>query len=67
MLPTISFCSTSGRSGFRIDRSEGMGEQVGEWITSIVVEGNPADSVIPSNTVYMDAPLVTKNNCQDFM
>ena len=46
---------------------EGMGAQVGDWITSIVVEGQSADSVIPSNTVYMDAPLVTKGNCKDFM
>lgn len=46
---------------------EGMGEQVGEWITSIVVDGKSADSVIPSNTVYMDAPLITKSNCKDFM
>lgn len=46
---------------------EGMGEQVGEWITSIVVDGQPAEEVIPSNTVYMDAPLVTKANCADFM
>ena len=46
---------------------EGMGKQVGEWITSIVVDGKPAESVIPSNTVYMDAPLVTKANCKEFM
>ena len=46
---------------------EGMGAQVGEWISSIVVDGNSAESVIPSNTVYLDAPLVTKDNCEDFM
>jgi len=46
---------------------EGMGEQVGEWITAIVVDGQPAEEVIPSNTVYLDAPLVTKANCADFM
>lgn len=46
---------------------EGMGEQVGEWITSIVVDGQSEEEVIPSNTVYMDAPLVTKANCADFM
>lgn len=46
---------------------ETMGSQVGEWIDAIVVDGQDADSVIPSNTVYMDAPLVTKNNCEDFM
>lgn len=46
---------------------EGMGKQVGEWIDAIVVNGKPADEVIPSKTVYMDAPLVTKKNCKDFM
>ena len=46
---------------------EGMGSQVGDWITSIVVEGAEPSSVIPSNIVYMDAPLVTKNNCEDFL
>ncbi len=46
---------------------EGMGQQVADWIQAIVVDGADADSVIPSKTVYMDAPLVTKNNCQDFM
>lgn len=46
---------------------EGMGSQVGDWITSIVVDGKDAASVIPSNIVYMDAPLVTKNNCKDFL
>ena len=44
-----------------------MGAQVGQWIDEIVVNGKPADDVIPSKTVYMDAPLVTKKNCQDFM
>lgn len=46
---------------------EGMGAQVGEWIEAIVVEGQAADQVIPSRIVYMDAPLVTKQNCADFM
>ena len=46
---------------------EGMGQQVGDWITAIVVDGTPAEDVIPSRTVYMDAPLVTKGNCQDFL
>lgn len=46
---------------------ETMGGQVGEWIQSIVVDGQDADSVISSNTVYLDAPLVTKENCQDFL
>jgi len=46
---------------------EGMGKQVGEWIEAIVVNGQSAEEVIPSKTVYMDAPLVTKQNCKDFM
>ena len=46
---------------------EGMGGQVGEWIQAIVVDGKPAEEVIPSRIVYMDAPLVTKLNCQDFL
>ncbi|WMS43969.1 substrate-binding domain-containing protein [Acuticoccus sp. MNP-M23] len=45
---------------------EGMGEQVGEWITAIVEDGKAKEDVIPSNTVYMDAPLVTKTNCAEF-
>ncbi len=45
---------------------EGMGKQVGEWITAVVEEGKAKEDVIPSNTVYMDAPLVTKANCADF-
>lgn len=46
---------------------EGMGGQVGEWIAAIVGDGRAAADVIPSATVYMDAPLVTKNNCEDFL
>ena len=46
---------------------EGMGAKVGDWIEQIVGEGRPRDEVIPSNIVYMDAPLVTKQNCKDFM
>lgn len=46
---------------------EGMGKQVGEWIEAIVAGGKPAAEVIPSKIVYMDAPLVTKHNCKDFM
>ncbi len=46
---------------------ERMGAQVGDWITSIVVNKNAAADVIPSKTVYMDAPLVTSRNCKDFM
>ena len=46
---------------------EGMGAKIGDWIEQIVGEGRPRDEVIPSNIVYMDAPLVTKQNCKDFM
>lgn len=46
---------------------EGMGKQVGEWIEAIVVNSKPADEVLPAKTVYMDAPLVTKRNCQEFL
>lgn len=46
---------------------EKMGAQVGGWITDIVVNGQPTADVIPSNIVYMDAPLVTSKNCKDFM
>ncbi len=46
---------------------EGMGGQVGEWITEIVVEGEPREAVIPADTVYMDAPLVTKDNCEEYL
>jgi ABC-type sugar transport system substrate-binding protein len=46
---------------------EKMGVQVGEWIQDVVVDEKPAAEVIPSHTVYMDAPLVTKQNCAEFM
>lgn len=46
---------------------EGMGAQVGQWIQSIVVEGGETRTVIPNPIVYLDAPLVTKQNCQDFL
>ncbi|WP_245413358.1 sugar ABC transporter substrate-binding protein [Mangrovicella endophytica] len=46
---------------------EKMGAQTGEWIEEIVVEKKDAASVIPSKVVYLDAPLVTKANCKDFM
>ena len=46
---------------------EKMGAQVGEWIQEIVVDKKAADDVLPAKTVYMDAPLVTKKNCKDFM
>lgn len=45
---------------------EAMGAQVGEYIQSIVVGGEPRDAVIPSDIVYMAAPLVTKQNCAEF-
>ena len=45
---------------------EAMGAQVGEYIQSIVVGGEPRDAVIPSDIVYMPAPLVTKQNCAEF-
>ena len=46
---------------------EKMGAQVGEWIQEIVVDKKNPNDVLPSKTVYMDAPLVTKKNCKDFM
>ncbi|WP_112310527.1 substrate-binding domain-containing protein [Pseudogemmobacter bohemicus] len=46
---------------------EEMGAQVAAWIDAIVVEGKPAAEVIPSEIVYLDAPLITKKNCQDFL
>ncbi len=46
---------------------EKMGAQVGEWIQEIVVDKKNPDDVLPSKTVYLDAPLVTKKNCKDFM
>ena len=46
---------------------EKMGAQVGEWIQAIVVDKQNPDDVLPAKTVYMDAPLITKKNCKDFM
>jgi len=46
---------------------EEMGAQVGDWIEQIVGEGKAREDVIPSDIVYLDAPLVTKANCKDFM
>jgi len=46
---------------------EKMGAQTGEWIENIVVKKEDAATVIPSKTVYLDAPLVTKQNCKDFL
>ncbi|MGD9481247.1 UNVERIFIED_ORG: substrate-binding domain-containing protein (plasmid) [Roseateles sp. XES5] len=46
---------------------EKMGAQAGEWIEAIVEKKEDPAKVIPSKTVYMDAPLVTKQNCADFL
>lgn len=46
---------------------EKMGAQAGEWIEAIVEKKEDPATVIPSKTVYMDAPLVTKQNCKDFL
>lgn len=46
---------------------EGMGAQLGQWIQDIVIDGKAAAEVIPSKTVYMAAPLITKHNCKEFM
>lgn len=46
---------------------EKMGGQIAEWIDLIVVQGKPAAEVIPTKTVYMDAPLITKQNCQEYL
>ncbi|MCB1445787.1 MAG: sugar ABC transporter substrate-binding protein [Rhizobiaceae bacterium] len=46
---------------------EKMGAQAGEWIEAIVEKKEDPAKVIPSKTVYMDAPLVTKQNCSEFL
>jgi ribose transport system substrate-binding protein len=46
---------------------EKMGAQAGEWLEAIVEKKQDPATVIPSKTVYMDAPLVTKQNCKDFL
>ncbi len=46
---------------------EGMGAQIGEWVQAIVVDGQDEAEVLPQRTVYMDAPLITKQNCQGFL
>lgn len=46
---------------------EKMGAQAGEWIEAIVEKKEDPAKVIPSKTVYMDAPLVTKQNCAEFL
>jgi len=46
---------------------EKMGKLAGEWLDAIVVKKQDPAKVIPSKTVYMDAPLVTKQNCAEFL
>ena len=46
---------------------EKMGAQAGEWIEEIVVKKEDPAKVIPSKTVYMEAPLVTKQNSKDYL
>lgn len=46
---------------------EKMGAQAGEWIEAIVEKKEDPAKVIPAKTVYMDAPLVTKQNCAEFL
>jgi ABC-type sugar transport system substrate-binding protein len=46
---------------------EEMGAQVGDWLVEIVQDGGDAATIIPSRTVYMDAPLVTRANCAEFL
>lgn len=46
---------------------EGMGAQIGEWIQAIVVDGAATRTVIPDPIVYLDAPLITRQNCKDFL
>lgn len=46
---------------------EKMGAKAGEWIEQIVEKKEDPAKVIPSKTVYMDAPLVTKQNCAEFL
>ncbi|MEO7372899.1 MAG: substrate-binding domain-containing protein [Terrimesophilobacter sp.] len=41
---------------------ERMGEMTGEYITAIVIDGKPAEKVIPSTTVYLESPLITPAN-----
>ncbi|WKL27522.1 hypothetical protein Q1M63_34905 [Sinorhizobium meliloti] len=50
-----------------VSPSRRWGAQAGEWIEEIVVKKEDPAKVIPSKTVYMDAPLVTKQNCKDFL
>jgi len=46
---------------------EKMGELAGQWLDAIVVKKQDPGKVIPSKTVYLDAPLVTKQNCAEFL
>lgn len=40
---------------------EGMGEYVGQAIEDVVINGVDPDNVADTNTVYLDAPLITKS------
>lgn len=44
---------------------EKMGSLAGEYISAIVVDGKTPKDVIPSTTVYLDAPLITPHNLPD--
>lgn len=46
---------------------EKMGGMAGEWIENIVEKKLDPATFVPSKTVYLDAPLVTKQNCKDFL
>lgn len=41
---------------------ERMGSTIGGFIRSIVVDGQPAEEVVPANSVYLPAPLITAEN-----
>lgn len=46
-------------------RFEPMGALTAEYIQQIVAKGQPANEVIPSNTVNLPAPLITPENLPD--
>jgi len=46
---------------------EKMGAQAGQWLEAIIENKQDPDTVIPAKTVYMNAPLVTKQNCAQFL
>jgi ribose transport system substrate-binding protein len=39
-----------------------MGSTIADYIHAMLVEGRPAEEVIPSTTVYLNAPLITPAN-----